>query len=111
MSIGIIERLSYSKMAQKWCLTFSAKMPIMILIALKQLGSQQKALRKCLQDRLDRMKICFTKDVTSGRTIWNILLEMLDQCNCQRVYIIVDALDECQDDGAVIFWDTASGEL
>ena len=28
---------------------------------------------------------------------------MLKYCKCQRVYVIVNALDECQDDGMIDF--------
>lgn len=32
-----------------------------------------------------------------------IFLEMLDNCKCQRVYVLVDALDECRDSGMADF--------
>ncbi|OBT44214.1 hypothetical protein VE00_05406 [Pseudogymnoascus sp. WSF 3629] len=61
-------------------------MPIMSLKPLKQ------SLRDTTNERFD-------EDVTSWRTLWDIFLEMLYRCKCPRVYVIVDALDECQDDG------------
>ncbi|CEO59708.1 hypothetical protein PMG11_04375 [Penicillium brasilianum] len=68
-----------------------------------QVVSQEIRLKESLRRRWDTEKDCFNEDVTSWRTLWNILLEMLDRCNCSRVYVIVDALDECQDAGMADF--------
>jgi hypothetical protein len=43
------------------------------------------------------------EDVTSWRTRWNLFLEIIDHCNCKRVYIIVDSLNECQDNDLADF--------
>ena len=64
-----------------------------------QLVSQQQELKRSLRDRWDTVKERFNKDVTSWRGLWDIFVEMLDRCTCPRVYVIVDALDECRDDG------------
>lgn len=45
----------------------------------------------------------FSEDVTLWRTLWDIFLEMLESCKCQRLYVIVDALHECQDGGMADF--------
>ncbi|KAB8242957.1 hypothetical protein BDV35DRAFT_13685 [Aspergillus flavus] len=111
MSIGIIERLLLRQDGSTVVTYFFCQnadyelnsLEAIIKGLILQLANRQEALKKCLRDRWDSMKNCFTENVTSWRTLWNILLEMLDQCNCQRVYIIVDALDECQDDGMADF--------
>ncbi|KAH8797868.1 hypothetical protein F5884DRAFT_825522 [Xylogone sp. PMI_703] len=64
-----------------------------------QLVNQQKELKESLRRRWDTVNGRFGEDVTSWRMLWDILLEMLEHCKCQRVYVIVDALDECQNDG------------
>ena len=66
---------------------------------IRQLVRQQEQLKQCLRDRWDTVHEQFSEDVTSWRGLWNIFMEMLDCCTCPRVYVIVDALDECQDDG------------
>ncbi|KFY02662.1 hypothetical protein O988_02002 [Pseudogymnoascus sp. VKM F-3808] len=64
-----------------------------------QLVTQQIDLKESLRRRWDTTNERFDEDITSWRTLWNIFLEMLGRCKCPRVYVIVDALDECQDDG------------
>jgi hypothetical protein len=111
MSIGVIERLLLSQNNSTLVTYFFCQNADYELNALEaiikglilQLVNRQEGLKKCLRNRWDSLKNCFVEDVTSWRTLWNILLEMLDQCNDQRVYIIVDALDECQDDGMADF--------
>jgi hypothetical protein len=68
-----------------------------------RLVKQQEGLKASLRDRWDTTNNCFEQDITKWRTLWEILVEMLDRCECQRVYIIVDGLDECQDDGMADF--------
>jgi hypothetical protein len=63
-----------------------------------QLVNQQIELKESLRCRWDTTNEHFDEDITSWRTLWNIFLEMLYRCRCPRVYVIVDALDECQDD-------------
>ncbi|CAI7644323.1 unnamed protein product [Penicillium bialowiezense] len=61
-----------------------------------QLLDQQPTLKGCLRSRWDTTTNTFDRDVTSWRTLWHILLEMIDQCDCSNTYLVVDALDECQ---------------
>ena len=68
-----------------------------------QLVNQQNELKESLRLRWDTENARFSKDITSWRTLWDIFLEMLEYCECQRVYVIVDALDECQDGGMADF--------
>jgi hypothetical protein len=68
-----------------------------------QLVNQQDGLKASLRRRWDPVKNHFEPDIISWRMLWDVFMEMLDRCECQRVYIIVDALDECQDDGMADF--------
>jgi hypothetical protein len=107
ISIGLIERLSlpqdkstvvtyfFCQNADYELKTLEAIIKGLIL----QLVNQQKELKESLRCRWDTINERFDEDVTSWRTLWNIFLEMLHRCKCPRVYVIVDALDECQDDG------------
>ncbi|EPS35679.1 hypothetical protein H072_10928 [Dactylellina haptotyla CBS 200.50] len=67
-----------------------------------QLVNQQNTLTQFLRRRWDTTKQGFNGEVT-WRKLWDILLEMLHYCKCASVYVIVDALDECQDDGMAEF--------
>ncbi|CAG8237735.1 unnamed protein product, partial [Penicillium olsonii] len=67
------------------------------------LVSQRSELKESLRSRWDSKNERFGEDVSSWRALWNILWEMLDRCDCPRVYVIVDALDECQDSGMADF--------
>ena len=64
-----------------------------------QLVRQQELLKQCLRDRWDASNERFIEDVTSWRGLWSIFMEMLDLCQCPKIYVIVDALDECRDSG------------
>ncbi|KAJ5737296.1 uncharacterized protein N7483_002421 [Penicillium malachiteum] len=68
-----------------------------------RLISQRVELKDSLRCRWDPQNDRFSEDVSSWRGLWDILWEMLDQCDCLRVYVIMDALDECQDSGMVNF--------
>ena len=63
--------------------------------------SQRKEVRVPLCDRWDATHAQFNEDVHSWRELWNIFTEMLEYCTCTETYIVVDALDECRDDGMV----------
>ena len=107
ISIGLIERLSllqdestivtyfFCQNADYELNTLEAIIKGLIL----QLINQQTALKESLRHRWDTVNECFEEDMTSWQTLWKIFLEMLHRCKCPRVYVIVDALDECQDDG------------
>jgi hypothetical protein len=109
ISIGLIERFSqdestvvtyfFCQNADYELRTLEAIIKGLIL----QLVNQQEDLRDSLRRRWDTINERFNEDVTSWRTLWNIFLEMLYRCKCSRVYVIVDALDECQDDGMADF--------
>lgn len=111
MSIGLVERLLllqndssvvtyfFCQYADYELNTLEAIIKGLIL----QLLNQQEALKKTLRDCWDSVNNRFDEDVRSWRTLWDIFFKMLSQCSCRRVYIIVDALDECQDDGMADF--------
>ena len=111
MSIGLVEQLSllgdkstvvtyfFCQNADYELNTLEAIIKGLIL----QLVNQHKELIESLRRRWDTENTQFSEDITSWRTLWDIFLEMLEYCKCQRVYVIVDALDECQDDSMVKF--------
>ena len=111
MSIGLIERLSlpqdestvvtyfFCQNANYELNTIEAIIKGLIL----RLVDQQKVLSESLRRRWDTVHGRFNEDISSWRTLWDIFLEMLDRCKCQRGYVIVDALDECQDEGMAEF--------
>ncbi|KAJ5732773.1 G-protein beta WD- 40 repeats containing protein [Penicillium malachiteum] len=107
MSIGIIEELSRPKMGPEestvvtyfFCKYADSKLNTLEAIVkglILQLVNQQPALKESLRAPWDESGR-FKKDVMSWPILWDILLEMLDRCKCRRIYLIVDALDECQD--------------
>ncbi|KAM3156534.1 hypothetical protein ABEW05_002962 [Botrytis cinerea] len=63
-----------------------------------QLVDQQKELIEYLRDHWDTRKERFNKDMTSWRTLWEIFYKMLYRCKCPKIYLIINALNECQDD-------------
>lgn len=68
-----------------------------------RLVKQKKELMDSLRCHWEPKNERFSKDVTSWQALWEIFLEMLVHCECQRIYIIVDALDECQDNDMADF--------
>jgi len=111
ISIGLIERLSLPQdeptvVVYFFCQNANYKLNTIEAIIkglILRLVNQQKELKELLRDRWDTVNERFNEDLTSWRALWNILLEMLDRCKSRRVYVIVDALDECQDEGVAEF--------
>jgi hypothetical protein len=107
MSIGLIEWLSLLQDASTvvtyfFCQNGNYELNTLEAITkglILQLVNQQKELKESLRCHWDTMNERFDEDMTSWRTLWNIFSEMLHRCKCPRVYVIVDALDECQDNG------------
>ena len=107
MSIGLIERIPrpqddsilvtyfFCQNADYELNTIEAIVKGLIL----QLVHQQEELLASLRRWWDTVNRRFDEDVSSWRVLWCIFVEMLDHCRCRRVYVIVDALDECQDEG------------
>jgi hypothetical protein len=56
-----------------------------------------------LHRRWDTANERFKEDITSWRALWDIFLEMLENCKCRRIYVVVDALDGCQGGGMAEF--------
>ncbi|KAJ5380537.1 G-protein beta WD- 40 repeats containing protein [Penicillium cataractarum] len=112
LSIGIIEELSRLQhestiVTYFFCQNSDCELNTLRAIItglILGLMNQQTTLRQSLRRRWDTINDRFEEDVTSWRTLWNIFMEMLEWCKCQRVYIIVDALDECQSDGIADFF-------
>jgi hypothetical protein len=111
MSIGLIERLSLPQdestvVTYFFCQNADYELNTVegiIKGLILQLVNQQKELKESLRCRWNTIKNGFDEDITSWRTLWNIFLEMLHRCKCLRVYVIVDALDECQNNGMADF--------
>ena len=111
MSIGLTERLSLSQdestvVTYFFCQNANYELNTIEAIIkglILRLVNQQKELNEPLQRRWDSANERFNEDITSWRTLWDIFLEILDCCKSRRVYVIVDALDECQDEGMADF--------
>jgi hypothetical protein len=111
LSIGIIEELArmqdestlviyfFCQNADYELNTLEAILKGLIL----QLVNQQPELKESLRRRWDTVLESFSEDVSSWQSLWNILFEMLARCKSSRVYVVVDALDECQDEGMAEF--------
>jgi hypothetical protein len=107
MSIGLIERLSYPQdestvVTYFFCQNADYELNTITAIIrglILQLVNRQNELKESLRRRWDTENARFNEDITSWRTLWKVFSEMLHQCKCPKVYVIVDALDECQDDG------------
>lgn len=70
----------------------------MIKGLIHQLIRERPDLVRELRDRWDREKGDFTCAVSSWEELWNIFLAMLDRCKAEKVVVVIDALDECQED-------------
>ncbi|KAF7505951.1 hypothetical protein GJ744_012393 [Endocarpon pusillum] len=107
MSIGLIEELSRRSRATTAVTYFFCQnadyelntLEAIIKGLILQLVRQYESVRSSLRDRWDTIRERFHEDVSSWRGLWNILMEMLERCLCERVYVVVDALDECRGEG------------
>ncbi|KAK6512494.1 hypothetical protein TWF481_001378 [Arthrobotrys musiformis] len=62
-----------------------------------RLVDQHVYLKENLRKRWDMENERFYDTLSTWRQLWDVFLEILERCESQRVYIIIDALDECQD--------------
>lgn len=62
-----------------------------------RLLSQNRGLEDVLLNRWDRKTEHFTENMNVWQTLWDVFLEMLDHCRPRKVYVVIDALDECED--------------
>lgn len=107
MAIGLIDRLLGPSQCDKppivtyfFCQSSDYELNTLAAIIkglIFQLINQEEALKKCLRDRWNSAQNCFTESVTSWRNLWNIFREMLELSKNSRIYVVVDALDECHD--------------
>ncbi|CAG7980743.1 unnamed protein product [Penicillium salamii] len=106
IAIGLVEALSqfckdksgaityfFCQNADRELNTLEGMMKGLIL----QLLHQQPALKECIRSRWNAAKNSFDEDLTSWRALWHIVLELIDRCECSKLYLILDALDECRD--------------
>ncbi|KAK7177665.1 Vegetative incompatibility protein HET-E-1-like protein 15 [Paraphaeosphaeria sporulosa] len=111
MTIGLLERLSLPQEQHPLVIYFfcqNANYELNTIEAILKglilcLVNQQKELNEFLRRRWDTVNGRFNEDITSWRTLWDIFLEMLDHCKTRRVYVIIDALDECQNEDMAEF--------
>ncbi|KAJ6150883.1 hypothetical protein N7470_007477 [Penicillium chermesinum] len=68
-----------------------------------QLVVQDDTLMRVLRSRWNTAEREFQFDTTSWRKLWDILWDMLDRCTSSKVYLVVDALDECEDNAIGAF--------
>jgi hypothetical protein len=101
MSIGLVEQFSQddsSIITYFFCQETDYQLNTMegiIKGLIQQLIRQRKDLIEFLRCRWDPAEASFTENMSSWRRLWDILLEMINHCRHQRVYVVVDALDEC----------------
>jgi len=103
MSIGLIEELAQKPKAANLVTYFFCQnadqtldtVEAIIKGLILQLVKQQRSLQICLREKWDAVNERFEKDLKSWEALWEVFLDMLDRCDCPRVYIVVDALDEC----------------
>jgi hypothetical protein len=105
MAIGITERLLsasdnsvlvtffFCQNADSQLNTIAAILKGLIL----RLLCQNRGLEDVLLNRWDRRTKQFSEDMNVWQTLWDIILEMLDHCRPRKVYVVIDALDECED--------------
>lgn len=109
LSIGLVERLQKDKsnvVTYFFCQNGNCELNSLEAIIkglILQLVLQQEQAMETLRSHWDEKKNCFDEDMTSWRTLWDVFLRMLHRCKCPRVYVVVDGLDGCQDDGMVDF--------
>jgi NACHT domain len=107
MSIGLIEALSQRRKETTTVTYFFCQnadyelntIEAIIKGLILQLVEKHPQLKQSLRKRWDTTNERFSEDVHSWRGLWTILTEILDGCTCPRVYLVVDALDECIDSG------------
>ncbi|PGG95325.1 hypothetical protein AJ79_10119, partial [Helicocarpus griseus UAMH5409] len=109
MSIGLIERISQDNscvVTYFFCQNADYELnttEAIIKGLIRQLIRQRKELVEFLQCHWDAAHARFKKNISSWRILWDIFLEMLNHCERRRVYVVVDALDECRNEGMADF--------
>lgn len=113
MSIGLIEQISELSSATKdgsvvvtyfFCQNADYELnraEAIVKGLIRRLFEQREdvgsALRKLWDDENRRV---FSTTV-SLRDLWGIFLAMVDQCECRKVFVVIDALDECASAGMI----------
>jgi hypothetical protein len=109
MTIGIVEQLSFddsSMVVYFFCQNADYELNSIESILkglIHRLIQQRKELLEFLQRRWDATNAKFRENMSSWRILWDIFLEMIDHCKRQRIYVVIDALDECRSEGLAEF--------
>lgn len=109
MAIGLTEELSHHMVENTLVIFFFCQIADYELNTVEavvkglilQLVNQQENLIHVLRKRWNTEKGHFIEEVDSLQTSWDIFLEMLERCQTtySKIYIVIDALDECQAQG------------
>jgi hypothetical protein len=105
MTIGITERLLSASdnsviVTFFFCRNDNSQLKTIAAILkglILRLLSKNRGLEDALLNRWDRKTKQFTEDMNVWQTLWDVFLEMLDHCRPRKVYVVIDALDECED--------------
>lgn len=111
LSIGLIERIPHRHegitiVTYFFCQNSDHELNTIASIIkglILRLVRQQEQLAASLRSRWNTANKRFNEDVSSWRKLWDMFLEILECCQCQRIYVVVDALDECEDEGTADF--------
>ncbi|KAK6351443.1 hypothetical protein TWF718_004603 [Orbilia javanica] len=103
LSIGVIDALSSNAVVVYFFCqngnyelnTIEAIIKGLILCLVSQRGEAARVLRNYWNPKTESLT---STEGTPWRTLWNIFLSMLERCECSKIYVVVDAIDECQDD-------------
>lgn len=106
MSIGLIEKLSLQFRSTSVVTYFLCRyddtnlnsIETMLKGLILELVRQQESLKPMLRAQWDLANGSFVDGMSDWHTLSTILITMLSRCPCPKVFIVVDALDECRDD-------------
>ncbi|KAF3279114.1 hypothetical protein TWF970_004223 [Orbilia oligospora] len=102
-AIGLIEELSRSNgsiVAYSFCQDSNYELNTVEAIIkglIRCFVNQRNEAMMILRRLWDSQNDCFIDGVPTWQTLWDIFLEMLLQTKSPRVYLVIDALDECQE--------------
>ncbi|KAF3226387.1 hypothetical protein TWF191_004649 [Orbilia oligospora] len=102
-AIGLIEELSRSSgpvVTYSFCQDSNYELNTVEAIIkglIRCFVNQRNEAMRILRRLWDSQNDCFVDGTPTWQTLWDIFLEMLLQTKSPRVYLVIDALDECQE--------------